>query len=81
MMEISEIQLKGILENSWAKETSSDPKNRNTENRSRFQCTATALNIQELFGGKLLRQDIILHDPKDQSTIKRKIVPHFFNEI
>lgn len=44
-----------LLESSWFKETSADPKNWNIFNPAWGQCAVTALVVQDFFGGELLR--------------------------
>ena len=47
--------LRQTLEQAWTAETSSDPGNWSPHNPAWGQCAVTALVIQDLFGGDLLR--------------------------
>ena len=47
--------LRPALEQAWTAETSADPANWSSDNPAWGQCAVTALIIQDLFGGDLLR--------------------------
>jgi hypothetical protein len=47
--------LRQALKQAWTAETSADPKHWSPENPAWGQCAVTALIIQDLFGGALLR--------------------------
>lgn len=48
-------RLRPLLERAWSKETSVDPSGWSAENPAWGQCAITALVIQDLYGGDLLR--------------------------
>lgn len=48
-------QVPKLLEQAWSKETSSESENWSEENPALGQCAVSALFIQEIFGGKLVR--------------------------
>jgi hypothetical protein len=48
---------KALLE-AWARETSADPDAWSEENRAWGQCAVTALLVQDIFGGVILRGEI-----------------------
>lgn len=43
------------IQEAWCRETSSDPNNWTPENPAYGQCAVTALVVQDLLGGKLMR--------------------------
>lgn len=51
-------ELRNLLEHAWSADTSADPKNWSKRNPSWGQCAVTALLVQDLFGGKLLRAEL-----------------------
>jgi len=54
--------LKRVLEKSWSKETSADPKKWSSKNPAWGQCVVTALVVQDFFGGKLLKGIVRIED-------------------
>ena len=58
LVEVRISSLKQILRFLWSAETSVDPNNWNPDNPAWGQCAVTALLVQELFGGSLIRATI-----------------------
>lgn len=52
---ISRIVLREALAQAWARETSADPGGWSSSNPAWGQCAVTALIVQDMFGGELLR--------------------------
>lgn len=50
--------LRSILEPAWSSETSADPERWSPENPAWGQCAVTALIVQELYGGTLVRTKV-----------------------
>ncbi|MBR9683401.1 hypothetical protein GOV03_02575 [Candidatus Woesearchaeota archaeon] len=59
------------IENSWCKETSSDPENWNLDNPAWGQCAVTACVINDYLGGKIVWAEALLPDGKK--------ISHYFN--
>ena len=71
--ELKEIgTLKRIVEVCWDKSTSADPDAWTVENSAYGQCAVTALLVQDMLGGKLLRS---------VASWKGGSVSHYFNEL
>lgn len=51
-------ELEGLLEEAWSSETSSDPNRWSPANPALGQCAVTALVVQDLLGGELLRGEV-----------------------
>jgi hypothetical protein len=50
--------LRSVLEQAWSRDTSADPEGWSENNRPWGQCAVTALVLQDLFGGGLLRAKV-----------------------
>ena len=66
-------RLEEAIQNSWCKETSSDPENWTIENPAWGQCAVTALIISDYLGGKLVWAEAKLPDGR--------AISHYFNNI
>lgn len=55
---VSVEEVAAAIESSWQAASSNDPDNWSPENASHGQCAVTALAVQELLGGDLLRADV-----------------------
>jgi hypothetical protein len=71
IVEHSEI-LADCLKTAWCAETSADPEKWHTGNPSYGQCAVTALVVQDIFGGDLMRGLV-----GDVSHYWNKITPYF----
>lgn len=69
---ISQERLEKALEQSWGRETSSNPSKWSSDNPAYGQCAVTALVVQDVFLGRLLRVVAISPDEK---------VSHYYNEL
>jgi hypothetical protein len=55
-MSIHEVDdVAGLIRRAWSRDTSAAPDEWSADNPARGQCAVTALVLQEIFGGKLLR--------------------------
>ncbi len=64
--------LESLLDKSWSKETSNDPDNWSQTNKAYGQCAITALIVQEVFGGELMRTETLSSEKK---------VSHYYNKL
>jgi hypothetical protein len=55
-------EIASVVARSWCKDTSYDPKGWSTRNRAWGQCAITALIVQDLLGGRLLRAQVNGHE-------------------
>ena len=55
---VNERNLRAILEQAWSRETSADPDHWSAQNPAWGQCAVTALIVQDLYGGSLLRTKV-----------------------
>ena len=60
-----------LVKKCWSTHTSSDPQNWSYDNLSWGQCAVTALLVQDIFGGEIVRTNYILPDGERGS--------HYFN--
>ena len=70
---VSESVLEEALNNSWTRESSSDPDKWTPNNAAWGQCVVTALVVNDYLGGELVWANVSMPDGKE--------ISHYFNKI
>jgi len=70
---VDESGLESALNDSWSRDSSSDPGNWTLDNPSWGQCAVTALVVNDYLGGDIVWANAVLPDGKE--------ISHYFNKI